>query len=184
MEPTYCSQCGERRESGKAFCANCGRAFNGTSNASAESDLAKPVQASALNRLRGADVAILGGAALLIVSPFFPFLSATAAFVGSISRSGVEITNGEALVLSAVGVIAGLVALRSLGGRKSAGLVLLGIVGIALTFYYFIQVDERVRDVGSEAAIASIGAGIWTAFAGAALVAIGALTSIRAKPAG
>jgi hypothetical protein len=181
LEPTFCSQCGERRETGKAFCANCGRAFGAASGAALSGEATPALEASVLNRLRASDIAILGGATLLLVAPFFPFISATAAFVGSISRSGVEITSGEALVICAVGVIAGLVALRSIGSRKGAGLVLLGLVGLALTVYYYLKVDEVVGDVTSEAAFASIGAGMWMAFAGGILVTIGALSSMRLK---
>ena len=181
MEPTFCTQCGERREPGKGFCANCGRAFDAASGSALSSQPTPALERSALNKLRPSDVAILGGAALLLVAPFFPFISATAAFVGSISRSGIEITSGEALVFCAVGVIAALIALRSLGRKRGVGPVLLGLIGFALAVYYYVQVDERVRDVESEAAFASIGAGIWMAFAGALLVTLGALTSLTLK---
>lgn len=171
IDDAFCPSCGERRVLDKAFCANCGRAFEGTPA------VQRPSQR--LSSVEGSDVAIFGGAALLIAAPFFPFLTATAALVGSISRSGVEITNGEGLVLAAVGVIAGFIGFRNLGKPKGAAPVVVAVLGFALTIYYYIQIDGRIHDIGTDFAVASIGAGIWMAFAGSVLVAVATLVSNR-----
>jgi hypothetical protein len=163
---------------GKAFCANCGRAF------SVEQTAAATPSTSTLGRVTGPDLAVLGGAALLVAAPFFPFITATAALVGSISRNGVELTSGEALVLSGVGVVAALLALRKLGQPKGLLPVLLGLLGLGLTVYYYLQVDERVQGVDTEIGFASVGAGLWMAFAGAGLIVLGALIANRRKAKG
>jgi hypothetical protein len=124
---------------------------------------------------------VFGGATLLIAAPFFPFITATAALVGSISRNGVELTNGEALVIAGVGAIVALLALRSLGQPKGVVPILLGLVGLGLTFYYYLQVDDRVQGVDTEFGFASIGAGIWMAFAGAVLIIVGTLAANRRR---
>jgi hypothetical protein len=178
--PGFCPGCGEARVAGKAFCANCGRSF-----AEAGPPMGPETTAEAspqrLGSMTGADLAIIGGAALLLAAPFFPFLSATAALVGSISRSGVEITSGEALVISAVGAVAGFVALRSFGRPKGRAPLLLGLVGLGLSVYYYLQVDERVQSIDSEVGFASIGAGIWMALAGSGLLVIATLVANRKK---
>lgn len=176
----FCPGCGEARVAGKAFCANCGRSFTDAQP--------PPVRATGpeadtqrLASMTGADLAIIGGAVLLLAAPFFPFLSATAALVGSISRSGVEITSGEALVISAVGVVAGFMALRSFGRHKGRAPLLLGLVGLGLSIYYYLQIDERVRSIDTEFGFASIGAGIWMALAGSVLLVIATLVANRKK---
>lgn len=178
----FCPNCGAPRTDGKPFCASCGHALPQGGQPSIGTTPASVPPESGLAKLKGHDLAVLGGGTLLTIAPLFPFLTATAAFVGSISRNGIELTNGEALVLSAVGVIAVVVTLRLLGRRKGLGMILLGLVGLGLTFYYYVQVDERVQEV-TDAAVASIGAGIWMAFAGAALVVAGSLASMGTKRA-
>lgn len=178
--PGFCPGCGDARVPGKSFCANCGRSFSDeqpTDGAAAT----KTAAGQGLATITGADLALIGGALLLIAAPFFPFLSATAAFVGSISRSGVEITSGEALVISAVGVIGGFVALKSFGGPKGAVPLLLGLVGLGLSFYYYLQVDERVQGIDSDVGFASIGAGIWMALVGSGLLIIATLVANRGR---
>lgn len=178
MEAGFCTGCGEPRPAGAGFCAKCGRAFDDAASSAAG---VQPAGPAGLSAVTAPDVAVLGGATLLIAAPFFPFLSATAAFVGSVSRSGVEITSGEALVLAAVGVIAGLLGLRSLGKAKGRVPVLVGLVGLGLSIYYYVQIDERVRDIGTDIGFASIGAGIWMALAGSALIAVGAIAANRRR---
>jgi hypothetical protein len=173
----FCPGCGEPRAAGKAYCANCGRSL--TDAASPPQATAPDANAPQLAGMSGADFAIIGGAVLLLAAPFFPFLSATAALVGSITRSGIEITSGEALVISGVGAIAGFVALRSLGRPKGLAPLLLGLVGLGLSIYYYLQVDERVRSIESDVGFASIGAGIWMALAGSGLLVIATLIANR-----
>lgn len=180
VDPGFCPGCGEARVEGKAFCANCGRSFTDAEPPRGPATTSE-ANSQRLASMTGADFAIISGAALLLAAPFFPFLSATAALVGSISRSGVEITSGEALVISAVGAVAGFVALRSFGRPKGRAPFLLGLVGLGLSVYYYLQVDERVQSIDSEIGFASIGAGIWMALAGSTLLVIATLVANRKK---
>ena len=75
-------------------------------------------------------------------------------------------------MLAGVGVVVGFLTLRSLGKSKGMAVVLLGLIGLALSGYYYLQVDGRVRDIGTDFAVASIGAGIWMAIAGAIVVTL------------
>ena len=171
----FCSGCGEPRIEGKDFCASCGSRFE---HAGSPSSAGSNPSLSAVGPV---DVALLGGAALLVVAPFLPFITATALLVGSISRNGVEITSGEALSLSAAGVIVGLIALRSLGKPKRGWLVILGYAVVLLSGYYFVQINNRVSDVGSDLALASVGAGIWVALAGSVLILVAAHVGWRPR---
>ena len=128
---------------------------------------------------------MLAGLAL-VVAPLLPFGAASSTFVGTISRTGVELIGPEVLLLSLIGaalLIAGWQ--RSTGQfRSRASVFVPALAAVGLTAWYFSQVNQRVTDVASEAAVASLGAGMWLALAAAvAAAAIGLFSNTRRVPA-
>jgi hypothetical protein len=123
---------------------------------------------------------MIAAGAALIVAPFLPFITATAAFVGSVTRSGVEMVGVEAFFLCLFGGLLVATGVQRSGGKPigRALPVVSALAAAGLTAWYYSQVSERVESVTSEAAVASIGVGLWLAVGGSI---VGILVSIR-KP--
>jgi hypothetical protein len=130
-------------------------------------------------------LALVGAGIAMIVAPFLPFISATAALVGSVSRSGIEMVGPEAFILVVVGVLVAATGYQRAGGTQGGrGLPLLASLGASgLTAYYFIQINDRVQTATTEYSIASIGMGLWLAVAGS-IVAVVVNLFASPSPAG
>lgn len=115
----------------------------------------------------------------LIVAPFLSFITATAALIGTLSRTGVELIGPEVFVLCLLGGV--LVAIgyeRSAGGRQGRAIVIIpGLMAFGLSLWYFVQVNDRVNSVAS-VGVASIGTGMWLALA-ASVVALAVGVFVR-----
>jgi hypothetical protein len=118
--------------------------------------------------LAGRLALVLAGLAL-VVAPILPFLTATAVFVGTISRSGVDYVGPEAFLLSAAGAV-----LIYTGWQRAGGVyvarplpLVASLIAGGLTVWYYQQISERIREVaGTEFGVASIGLGLWLAIGG------------------
>lgn len=169
----FCTQCGRGLQPGAGFCANCGTRTSGAV-ALGDGPGATTVQGRDWS---GKAFAMVAAGVGLIIAPFLPAISATAALVGSLERSAIDMTSGEALVLCVigVGVIYGawLAASRRPGGRL--GLTIVGLIALAYSIYLYVQIDERVREVTSEAAFASVGMGVYVAIAASIVVILAGL---------
>jgi hypothetical protein len=139
-------------------------------------------------RTLGGVLAILAGA-LIVLGAFLPWVKATAVFVGTITRSGME--GGDGPIFLGAGIVIAALGLWSVMGRPAAAPVLLILGGLAvggLTLLEYNDVSERVGGLGSDLATASVGAGIWSLFAGATaslvagLILVGQMTATPVRP--
>ena len=122
--------------------------------------------------------AMLGGL-LLCLGSFLPWLTATAPFVGTISRSGMD-GGGDGILTLALGCITILIAVAGFTKPKRLQLsIVTGVVAGIVAAFAYVQVQDRIASVqatAGEAAsmiVASVGAGIWTVIIGAVLTVVG-----------
>ena len=186
----FCPQCGKAR-TGERFCANCGNDFWRTAHGSevagpsrsGGSEVPAPSMPAPATSARtwhwtATSIGLIAAGVGLIVAPFLPFITATAAFVGSLSRTGIEMVGPEAFLLCVMGGL-----LAAVGVQRASGTavgrwlpIIASLIAGALTLWYYSQIDQRVQDVTGEYAIASIGTGLWLAV-GASVV--GLLLALR-----
>jgi hypothetical protein len=190
--PAFCPQCGNERSGTLRYCAHCGFDFwkaaqpgvgleggPETSAPEAGDVSAAPTAAPpAARHWTGSIVGLLAAGGALIVAPFLPFITATAALVGTLTRSGVELVGAEAFLLCLFGGLLAFTAIQRLNGTAvRRALPIVASLGAGLfTFYYYSQVNERVSSVNSDFGVASIGVGLWLAVAGSV---VGFLVGIR-----
>ena len=148
---------------------------------------AAPAAAAPVNRAPG--LVILAGGIIIVIAPFFPWLSATAPFVGTISRSLMD-GGGDGVILlvvgAAVAALGGFAAAR--GPQKWVGvlaLIPLAISGLVSILDYS-DVSGRVSNAtaASDLIIASVGPGPFVAGFGIVIGAIGAVMALIAGPGG
>jgi hypothetical protein len=120
---------------------------------------------------------ILGGL-LVAVGSFLPWVTATAPFIGSISRSGMD--GGDGVITLVLGAAAAVLGLMFAGGlRLSKGgpiLIILCAVAagvVAGLDYSDVQGRVQVAEAASSLVSASVGAGLWSIFVGAVMTGIG-----------
>lgn len=138
---------------------------------------------STSSSLRPSLFLVVGGALAMGVGAFLPWIKATAPFVGSITRSGVE-DGGDGIFVVAMAIA--LLALawplytgRPLSQLASIGVVLVALAGVALGFVDIADVTERVNDIkGNNAGVsatASVGVGLYLVIGGAVLAGVGGI---------
>jgi hypothetical protein len=133
------------------------------------------VGGAAQRRMLGGIIAIAGGL-LLALGAFLPWVKVTAAFVGSLSVSGME---GDGIFFLVGGLLISALGLWSIFGTPRAAPALLILSGLGfggLAFFEFNNVSEGIGGMDSEFALASMGAGIWTLLAGAVATVVAGFT--------
>jgi hypothetical protein len=131
----------------------------------------------------GGILAIAGGS-LIVLGAFLPWVKATAAFLGTVTRSGMEGGDGPIFLIAGF-IIAG-IGLWSIMARPTVAPALLILGGLAvggLTLLEYNEVSNRVGGLGSSLATASVGAGIWSLFAGAAASLVAGLILVGQRTA-
>jgi hypothetical protein len=169
----FCPSCGAAAGAGR-FCANCGADLTTGSGA-------QPPTAEARPGVNVAAVVALIAAALVAAGSFLPWITATAAFVGTITRSGLDGGGDGVVTLVAAVVIAiGGLLLATRPGSPSlgrlatfAGGVLAGLILAA----DYSNISERVRSISSDVATASVGAGLYVIGLGAVLAVVAAIAA-------
>ena len=141
---------------------------------------------------------VLVGAAVVVIGVLLPWISVRVPILGTYSRSGVHGgAAGGTCVL--VAVLAGLAALRLIaagtpptsGTRAMAALIsAAGAACLALTVYAGRTIDNRINDVLDEvpriarhAVSADVGAGVYVAGAGGAVIMVAGLAWLLRRPA-
>jgi RNA polymerase subunit RPABC4/transcription elongation factor Spt4 len=166
--PKFCPNCGTE-STGARFCGNCGRDM-----ATQITSRADPVGSSGGTNSTTVDWAglvILGAGALAIVASFLPWISVTAAFVGTISRNGFD-GGGDGIATAAVGILLALLGIAILARSGSAKRAKIGALVCAVALLYVAYVDiqnvnARLGDIDSNVGVGSVGAGLLAvAFAG------------------
>ena len=124
----------------------------------------------------------IAGGALMLVGSFLPWITITTIF-GTLSRSGVD-GNGDGLFSAGLGILAAAIGVALLRNESRAGslaLVVLGALGGLLVYVDATDIQGRLGDLGSDAALGSVGIGLWVVGAGAALVAVMGIEGVRPK---
>ena len=118
------------------------------------------------------------GGLLIVLGSFLPWLTATAPFVGTISTNGMQ-GGGDGMITLALGVLTILIGVAQLTANLPRRFWWAAIVTGALTGLVAIggysSVQDRIADATAESnlIVASVGAGIWTLFVGAAFAIVG-----------
>jgi hypothetical protein len=164
----FCQHCGAVQPDDALFCPKCGARLQGP-------DHGADVTSGDVSGTNAPALGMIAGGIILAVGSLMPWLTATAAFVGTVSRNGID-GGGDGLVTLIAG---GCVALggvarvmrsrwsqfaRGLGGLASA---VAGVVAV----YDIGSVSKRVADLtsGTSGVIASVGVGLYVALIGAAV---------------
>ncbi len=119
----------------------------------------------------------LVGGALVVAGALLPWASVSTVF-GTASVPGTE---GDGLIALAVGGVLCLLAILELGNRQDTRTLALYVAMAAggLGVYEWITVRDKLLNVSSELARASVGIGIYAVIAGAALAFVAALALDR-----
>lgn len=127
-------------------------------------------------------ILIMGGAAALVIGSFLPWIKASAVFVGTITKSGVEGGDGWFLIGLAVGLVVlgwPLVIRHPVAKGAALGLVVVAAAALALTIYELVDVSARIEDLKNDdagaAVVASVGIGLFLCLAGAVAAGAGGL---------
>lgn len=104
----------------------------------------------------------LVAAAAMAVGAFLPWAKITAPFIGTVTRSGIE--GGDGWFFVGVAVLAAVCA----NSESKTPLAVLGALAAAFSVYEIVDVNNRIADVDSSIATASVGVGLWLCAAGAA----------------
>jgi hypothetical protein len=131
-------------------------------------------------------VATLLGGLLVVVGSFLPWVTFHAAFVGSISYSGVD-GGKDGLITLVFGVLT--VAIGAVRLTERLPRVLqhlpapLGLLTLAIGFYDLDEIQVRVAEFSSEQeyGTAMVGGGLYTLIIGGVLATIGGLVSQRPR---
>lgn len=133
-----------------------------------------------MQNVTGRLVLILLAGAGLIVAPFLPGVSASAV-LANFDRSLVDLTGGEALLLTGLGAIVVAVGWGEMtsGTPRRLGYVLIGIMAGLYAGSLYMQLSERVEDFGTDLGFASVGIGIYIALAASIVTLAGGLSAPR-----
>jgi hypothetical protein len=136
-------------------------------------------------RLEWGGIVLLIAGALAVLGSFLPWITATMAFVGTISRNGID-GGGDGVITIVLGIVIALIGIARLARsgnprtmRIGAGLAAL-VLGV-VTWVDVASINQRVSGLDSKVAIASLGMGIIVIGIAAVLAFIGALLA-PAKP--
>jgi hypothetical protein len=133
---------------------------------------------------------VLAGAVLGLIGSFLPWVTASAAFVGHIERSGID-GDGKLTALGSVAV--GVLALCCLRRRASYTIpvaVIVGVLGLgvfAVAVYDAQDIQRAINNLTPEEAsliVASVGSGVWVTIFGGLAIMTGAVLAcvLSAKP--
>lgn len=135
---------------------------------------------------------IIAGGAAAAIGSFLPWGTATAPFIGTVSRSGMDGGDGVfTLVLGAALLLLGMAsrqaATSGTSNKRTAIIVVALILGVLVAFEAS-DISDRLREAedASDLIVTSIGSGIWLLGAGVVACLIGAFvlpSSSRSTPA-
>lgn len=181
----FCPNCGAAA-TGASFCPKCGRDLR-SEPATGGQPLAPRVPTGATDALKWSGAVVLIGGCLAVLGSFLPWISATAAFVGTISRSGLD-GGGDGIITIGAGIIIALhgiaLLIRKSGNARAvrASAVVFALVLGAVAVLDINSVNERVATVNSSAALASLGMGLVLVGLAAVVTVIGAfLPAVRKR---
>lgn len=117
-------------------------------------------------------VLVLGGAALVAIGSFMPWLTATVPFVGSISKSGMD-GDGKFSLILGLGIAAAGWSLVGKGKARKTTVLLSGLAAaLGVGEYAHISSTINDADIGG---LASVGTGVYVIIVGALAALAGSL---------
>jgi hypothetical protein len=106
---------------------------------------------------------LVGAAGLLVlIGSFLPWVTATAPFIGTVSKAGTSGDGIITLIAGGVVMVAAFARWRILAGLGS---VVAGVVAVI----DLVDINRSLGDIESDLIVASAGVGIWMVVAGAVL---------------
>jgi hypothetical protein len=129
---------------------------------------------------------ILVAGVLAILGSFLPWITATAAFIGTITRNGID-GGGDGVFTIVLGIVIALMGIAILARSGSARTARVGTVICAVALGWVVSTDYgsvqgRVKDITSDTAIASVGMGLIVIGLAAVLAVVGAVLAGARKP--
>ena len=168
----FCRECGT--EIGEAkFCPECGRSqVEGEVVAEAVIEVKDP-------GMHTARVVLLLGALGLVIGAFLPWITATAAFIGTMNVSGID---GDGKLTAGIGallVISGLISKGKPGKMYSAASGVFAVIAGLLLISTWSNVSSSVAGLAdNEFGMASVGSGLYLSALAAILAAIGGFMKV------
>lgn len=140
----------------------------------AAAPVAAPSGAVALTPNVWAAVGAIGGL-IVVAGAFLPWITITAAFVGTITRNGID-GGGDGLIAVGLGAVIALIGLSGAtqnAGRVKPGLIVFGLIAIGLAVLEGNNVQNKIATLDeSLRTLAAIGLGLYTIGIGGALAAL------------
>jgi len=178
---SFCPNCGAPR-SGGVFCSNCGKPFDAVNQ--------PPPAASSAQAGRSFSVlasAVIAAGAMVVLGAFLPWITVTAAFVGTIQRSGID--GGDGLIALGVGAVIAVLGIQALVADTSAKpptipVIVLGVLAAGFGALEVNNVNERIQSLDPAIRdLASVGGGLWLIIAGGVVaVLVGLVLRASLKP--
>ena len=122
----------------------------------------------------------IAGGALMFGGSFLPWVTVTTIF-GTLSRAGVD-GNGDGIISAGLGIAAagiGVALLNRVSRPLSVALTIVAVLGALLVYVDVTDIQRSLGDLGTDAALASVGIGLWVVGAGAALSLVMGLEGLR-----
>ena len=119
------------------------------------------------------------GSFMLVIGPFLAW--ATALWV---SVSGLQKTGNEAVALVILGVIGLALSVVALVLKRrgfNVGTLVVGLVSLAMTVWYYVQLRDMLSEAEAEEYAVSLGSGIYLCLVGAILVIGGAIVAFLGR---
>lgn len=126
-----------------------------------------------------APIAVLLGGILYAAGSALPWITITAAFVGTVTKSGLE--GGDGIITICLGIVLALVGLAHVIGSKAAGsrgaLILVALIAVGFAVYEITSVNERIAGLDVDIrALASVGIGLWMMVVGSIVATLAAIS--------
>lgn len=179
--PRFCPVCGAPSD-GRQFCGNCGGNL-------AAAPVVTPTATPTARVIEWSGAVILAGGVLAVLGSLLPWITATAAFVGTISRNGFD-GGGDGIITVVIGLAIGLVGIailaRSVADRSGKIFALVGAAALGIVAVLDIQsVNNRLASLDGNAVIGSVGTGLILIALSASITLVGAFipTSAASDPA-
>jgi hypothetical protein len=137
-----------------------------------------PEDSPAASADQGVRVLVLGGAALLVIAAFMPWVTMSAPLVGRISALGIE---GDGMLTAGLGVVAlilGIPLMRGAGIKRgrAIGLLVVGALASLVAILAVINIQAGAAEI--VLGIGQVGVGLWLTVAAAATLVAGSVRGL------
>jgi hypothetical protein len=202
----FCPMCGTGLPQGAAFCMGCGTAMAGWSSGqpalvpagppasppqrAAHAAPANPtwptrpgaIPPSLSGGFLGGQVIALIGYVMLVIGPFLPWM--TVYIFSGISASGLQMSGNEALMLVFLGIVGMAVGIVSLALKRAKFVwvpFMVGLVGLGISIWYYVQLHGRLSDPEIEDFAVSLGTGIYLCLVASVVVLVGGCVAVASR---